>query len=423
MAVGQDPKLAYNPDLIKKFQSAGGALSNGAIPGLSTNFPLPQGGTKVTPVVTSKAATDNFTNMGNTITQSNQDIANAGQVRATGEQQQSQVDAQTQAQADAKPQDDTSALLKALGVDETNTQQDVATADQAQNEIDTQRLNDVSNALVQMSQGAYPLSATEQASVANLRTTFAGAFQDAQDLTKAQTMGVTKLNARDALQMYSPQEALSNIAKVVKQGSQRINDLNTQLLSKQNDLTQAFQDKDYKTATLLYNQIHDTIESRKNEINDINKSVADAKKELYTQAKDAQDRIDKQQAEVTQNKNNILMSLGKSLSPVPPEVVQAVQNAPDVGTAIAAAGQYLQDTPTTGTLGEYFQYKRDAEAQGLVPKDYETFKDEQDAKANQKDINKAYAVEQAKNQSDANFTASDKNFHLVQVLWVLKIVK
>ncbi len=89
------------------------------------------------------------------------------------------------------------------------------------------------------------------------------------------------------------------------------------------------------------------------------------------------------------------------------DILTAIGKATTVAQAINAAGDSLQTA--TGTLGDYLQYKKDTEAQGLVPKDYQTYVDEQNKKASQAKINEAYAVKAAQNQADANFTESDKN--------------
>ncbi len=277
------------------------ALGNFSIPLLSTEFPKTAPGSKTTPVVTSKAADDHITKLGDTVTKSNQDIVAANQAniqatkdKATADAAQKQQDIvnQQNAQKNAPPKDDSTALLEALTGNLSTeakpdaTQSDVINTDTQQNQIDEQNLSTVSDAIDQMNAGSYPLSATESASVSNLKNQFTTAYQTAQDLTKNQIGGQTVLNAKSGIQMYSPTEALGKIANVIKTGNTKIAEINTKLLDAQSKLTQAFKDEDFKTATSLYNKISDTIKQRKDEIDTINKSVADTTKEMHQNALD-----------------------------------------------------------------------------------------------------------------------------------------
>jgi len=88
--------------------------------------------------------------------------------------------------------------------------------------------------------------------------------------------------------MYSPAEAISNIKKMISAGNDKISTINTRLLDAQSKLTQAFKDNDYKTATSLYDKISADLKLRTTEINDLNKNVADATKQMQT---DAQNNI------------------------------------------------------------------------------------------------------------------------------------
>lgn len=61
--------------------------------------------------------------------------------------------------------------------------------------------------------------------------------------------------------------------------------------------------------------------------------------------------------------NGVLTDLAKNNAPQ--DVRAAVANAPDLGSAISAAGDWLESA--TGTAGEYLFYKRDAIRNGQVP--------------------------------------------------------
>lgn len=285
-----DPKAQ---DYLNK----GGTLSNYSIPTLSTTFPKTPEGTVNTPIVTSKKADDHILSLGDVISKANVDIANATQGLKQAQQTKADADA-TKKQQDIEnqqnqsPEDKTTAILNALtGTQNTEvtpdpTQQNVIDTNTEQNKLDEQNQAIVGNAIDSMNAGTYPLTPIEKASVDNIATGYKTAYASAQELVSNQLAGQTVQNAKYGLQMYSPTEALSRIANITKEGSAKIGELNTKLLDAQSKLTQAFQDSDYKTATALYNKIGDTIKARTTEINDINKAVADATKEMKQNAKD-----------------------------------------------------------------------------------------------------------------------------------------
>ncbi len=268
---------------------------------LSTTFPRTPQGTTTTPVVTSKAADTHVDNLANTVTQSNNDIqkaqaANAAAAAAKTAAAQVKADADKAAsETGSSSEDQTAAILKALTDSESTvskpdaTQQNILDTDAEQNKIDEQNLAIVGDAVDSMNAGTYPLTSNEQASVNNIATSFQTAYKAASDLNSNKVAGQNVINAKYGLQMYSPTEALSRIADIVKEGNAKVEEINTKLLDAQSKLTQAFHDSDFKTATSLYNKISDTIKQRTQEITDINKSVADATKEMHQNAKDNTD--------------------------------------------------------------------------------------------------------------------------------------
>lgn len=419
----------FNPTLIKSYLDKGGTLSNNAIPLLSTDFPQTPVGSKTTGVVTSKVANDHVDKMSEVIKNSNTDLNNSQQTNTQNKQNTppAKVDYGSfipkedlanfqkanpgltfgpedyKAYIDAnknKPEDDTTKLLNTLTGNLNSeakpdaTQQDVLDTDKTQNTIDEKNLKIVSDAIDSMNAGTYPLTATESASVANVAKQFEAAFKASQELTTNKIGGQTVQNAKYGGQMYSPNEAVSKIAGIIKTGNEKIAEINTKLIDAQDKLTQAFKDQDFKTATSLYNKISDTIKERRQEISDINKDVAAATKQMH----------DDYREEVTKPINDIALTAAKNGAD--PKIISAIKASGNVQDAIVAAGNSLQTA--SGTLGDYLQYKRDAESKGLVPKDFQSYKDEQDAKAIKLKASEAYATKSAQNEADANNSVSDK---------------
>lgn len=139
-------------------------------------------------------------------------------------------------------------------------------------------------------------------------------------------------------------------------------------------------------------------------LKDIRKDKADLAQKISDKIEAQNKEIRDRQQKVVDGINTIALDAAKNGADRKTiENIKATKNEND---AIQMAGGFLQTA--TGTLGDYLQYSRETKANGLVPKDYQTYKDDQDAKDLKKDITKAYALQDAKNQSDTDFTASDK---------------
>jgi hypothetical protein len=69
--------------------------------------------------------------------------------------------------------------------------------------------------------------------------------------------------------------------------------------------------------------------------------------------------------------NDVLTSVIKNNAPK--EIIDAINSATTPAEAIAAAGSYLQDVPSTGIVGEYLYYKRQAELAGQTPLSFDDY--------------------------------------------------
>lgn len=221
------------------------------------------------------------------------------------------------------------------------------------------------------------------------------------------------------------------VSEEERQGVQRIADLegqkqsaiaaakaaalsqNWSVYSKQVDLAEkAYSDKvtalkDLQTATAAQNKI----------IADEAKAAAD---DARQQEKDHYDQVIKPM-------HDTLAAAAKNGAPK--EVQDAISNAPDVASAIAAAGEYLQDVPTSGIVGEYLFYAKQAKLAGQTPVDFNEY---QNIDANRKkSIAKAGVasanglnnqtltkVESVANQFDGEQIVKDYNITATQVNYI-----
>lgn len=259
----------------------------------------------------------------------------------------------------------------------------------------------VQNTITNIQNGTTPLTAGEQAQVDGLKQQFQ-ALIDQQGLANTGASGAGNIRGyQTGSAEYDPSFQVKTIGSIVSAGQNKIADLNIKMASAVASLTQSFKDNDIKAVQDAWDIYKDASKNRtdalQKTIDDTTKAIKDAK-----DAKIAADKV--QYDEVTKPIQDTAADALKNGAPK--DVVAAINAAPDVNSALAAAGEWLQTA--TGTLGEYLQYKRDTEGKGLTPMDYTSYKDAQDKKASQLKINEAYATENAKNQADANSTSSDK---------------
>jgi len=286
--------------------ATGAPMVPNAIPILNANFPTtPSGTTKPTAVITSDLATKNNTKIGSQIEQANQDLSahtqavknNAVSNNVPQDTQTPDATGKTKETPAPEPTIDEqiSDIMKNLGYTQNEEAQlspeekQTIVQDKEMMGIDNSQLDSnnpdsIASKVNQMLNGSYPLSVTEQASINSIPATFAAALTEAQRIAKNLVGAGNVIGAKNGLQMYSPKEAISRMNILVDEGTKRIGKINNRIVESQGKLTQAFKDNDFKEATHLYDKISNDLKLRTDEINNINKSLADATKQMHTDA-------------------------------------------------------------------------------------------------------------------------------------------
>ncbi|MFZ4771733.1 MAG: hypothetical protein ACOYLO_16235, partial [Ferruginibacter sp.] len=94
----------------------------------------------------------------------------------------------------------------------------------------------------------------------------------------------------------------------------------------------------------------------------------------------------------------------------PKDIVDKIATSGSVMDAIGMSGGYLQSS-SNPDIAKYLQYKRDMEAKGLVPLDYNSFQDNQDKKAanlkSKEAYNTAYNTAAGKAVAEAKFGSEE----------------
>lgn len=244
-----------------------------------------------------------------------------------------------------------------------------------ENELD-QGYASFKNTIQQIQSGAFPLSSSQQALVDATNQAF-------QQMTSQANLKAAALSSETG-----------GVANKVTAATGELTNITSAQAAAVAKLEIGFQQQDYQMVTDAYKSFQDYESQKSGVIDKLHSSIMDT----YNAAQEAAQKV-------SDNVNSVALDAAKNGADA--NTLAAIKAAPDEGSAISAAGGYLQSA--TGTLGDYLQYKKDTESKGLTPLDYQSYKDNETAKSNQNDINKAVAIQKAKNQTDEEFTESDKN--------------
>ncbi len=275
---------------------------------------------------------------------------------------------------------------------------------QALNKVNTDiktQADKTSQQILDIQNGVIPLSAADQAQIAGLQKQY-------QDLIDTQLLNNTGASGTANVRGYQTGAAeydnsfqVKTIGAIVQAGANKISDLQIKEASAIATLTQALKDNDINAIKSAYNIANDArVNSQtalKDTITKTQEAIKQAKDDQIAAAKVVYD-------EVTKPIQDIALDAKKNGADS--ATIAAINAATDVNSATDAAGMYLQTA--SGVLGDYLQYKKDTTAKGLVPTDYQTYKDQQDAKDLKNKAKEAYATQAAKDLADANSTGSDK---------------
>lgn len=234
--------------------------------------------------------------------------------------------------------------------------------------------------------GSMPLSAGQQAQVTALSAIYEKYIND-QKLTNKGAEGLANVRGFQAgAAEYDPNFQTNTINAIASAGATKVLNLQVEEAGKVAELTAAFMNDDKVAIKAAWDSLN-SFTKQKNDalqkhIDDVKSEIVKAQNAQLAAAKVIQDTV-------TTPINNIALEAAKN-GLTDPITLAKIKNSKSVEEAIANAGVYLQTG--TGVLADYLQYKRDTQAQGLTPKDYSTYKAEQDAATLKKDAAKAYST-------------------------------
>ena len=160
------------------------------------------------------------------------------------------------------------------------------------------------------------------------------------------------------------------ISEEERQGIVRIGELEGQKQAAIAAAKQAAMSQNWSVYSKQIDIAEKAYETKVKEIETLQKATADQNKLIADSLKEQEKA---EYDHFTKPKNDILESAAKN--DAPREVQDAINAAESVADAIAAAGSYLQDVPTSGIVGEYLFYTKQAKAAGQIPVDFNAYQD------------------------------------------------
>lgn len=240
------------------------------------------------------------------------------------------------------------------------------------------------NAITNIQNGTTPLTAGEQAQIDGLKLQFQQMIDEQVKVNaNAQATGQMRGAQGGALE-YDPLFQAKTIGSIISAGQVKIADLQTKEASAVASLTQSFKDNDIKAVQEAWKTYQDTKEKS---INYFQKVMEDTQKAIKD-AGDAKIAADKAYYEQVEKPISDL-SKQAAKNGAPPAVVTAIAQGQSVDEAIALSQGFIQEA--TGDLGEYLNYKRQAEANGQVAATYDTWMDTKQKREKQDKLDIAYA--------------------------------
>lgn len=327
------------------------------------------------PVVTSKLATDNINDIKTQHSGIQTNLANhTTQMSALTAQESQQAQLKAKEEADAKlaadklaiEQQNADAKSAVTGTTPTKTAKtsdqlalDKANADRIKADADYQReAKNVQNTIDKISRGAVPLTAAEKAQIDSLKQQFQSLI-DEQARTNIGAKGLGNIRGyQTGSAEYDPTFQTKTIGSIVTAGLNKVADLNSQMAGAVAKLELAFRDNKISAIKDAWSIYQDANAKRQD-------TIAETLKQTQSKIKEGQDKI----AEAQKQNDELLVELSKNNAPN--EVLDAVNNAPTLAEKVKAAGEYLQTG--TGIVGEYAYYKKQAQAAGQTPVDFNTY--------------------------------------------------
>lgn len=230
------------------------------------------------------------------------------------------------------------------GTNPTTENQNYQNSLQQENDDLTTAYNTFQSTVSSIMSGSFPLNSSQQA------------------LVDATNQAFTQMNSQAQLKAAALSSETGGVSNMVNATAGELTNITSDQAAAVAKLELGFQQQDYQMVTDSYNEYKDLEASKTDSLTKMHDSVMQTYNDALAAAQKTSDDVDSVAEDAAKNGADA-------------KTIGAIQSSQSVGDAISAAGDYLQTA--TGTMGDYLQYKRDAQSQGLTPMDYQTFENKQ----------------------------------------------
>lgn len=236
----------------------------------------------------------------------------------------------------------------------------VGTAQQFNNAKNTQSTLDKLN---QASNGAYPLTASQQSQIDAVKSTYANLERKQEQANANYTGGTTT-----AINLYGMGNSISGSGQIqgaINEGLVKIADLQSKMNSDVAKMTQAFQSDNLE----MLKSVYETFAANQN---DLQKAIDSVHNETVNAAKAEQQQRQASELAIDNDIRTLMNDAVKGgATSEQLAAMQVASKNKDYAAAVKAGGSSLLNA--SGIAGEYNAYKRDALLRGLAPMSFDDY--------------------------------------------------
>jgi hypothetical protein len=201
-------------------------------------------------------------------------------------------------------------------------------------------------------------TAATQASINTLRTTYNITRQEMQEANAKTAKGAQTVALRTGQARYAPDSTAKVIEGIQMSGLKNLQNLDAKYVSAVAEAESALSQKNYTLAKEKYDEMY---KAKNDTLTEIRKQQDEVRK--------IADEWRKNQKEEEKSISDIAKDAAKNGASG--ETIDSIMNSGSLAGAIKTAGSYLQTG--SGIVAEYMFYKRDSEARGVVPMDFDDY--------------------------------------------------
>lgn len=143
--------------------------------------------------------------------------------------------------------------------------------------------------------GVFNLTPDEQAQVDNLQKTYQKAIEQMKDYNMRYEQGLTILGQATGQSRYTTGTQMATMNDAIQKGTDRVTNLETEMVSKVADLKTALRDKDYESISKLYDTVLTNQDEKRKTLTDMQQKVADTYQTVQKQHEEAQKEAENNQ--------------------------------------------------------------------------------------------------------------------------------